>query len=77
MKKFEAEWIEVYQKRNLRLADSDWTQMPDVMLSDEKKAKWATYRQLLRDVPQKFPKNVDWDTVNPFLVDNLFPKKPQ
>lgn len=36
--------------RNVRLADSDWTQGADSPLSDAKKAEWATYRQALRDI---------------------------
>jgi Phage tail assembly chaperone protein len=36
-------------KRNALLAQSDWTQMPDVSLSN--KAEWAQYRQALRDFP--------------------------
>jgi len=31
------------------LQQSDWTQLPDVPLTDEQKAAWATYRQALRD----------------------------
>ena len=37
--------------RNDLLAASDWTQMPDSPLADNKKAEWATYRQALRDFP--------------------------
>lgn len=40
------------QKRNALLDHSDWTQMPDSPLSDEKKAEWAEYRQALRDLPE-------------------------
>ncbi len=41
-------------KRNQRLADSDWTQLPDVPLTT--KDAWATYRQALRDLPD----HVNW-----------------
>ena len=37
----------IKQKRNEKLQTSDWTQMPDVVLSN--KEEWATYRQELRD----------------------------
>lgn len=37
-------------ERNRRLAESDWTQMPDVALTQEQKQAWATYRQELRDL---------------------------
>lgn len=51
----------VRQDRNRRMAESDWTQLPD---SPVDKAVWATYRQALRDVPVQagFPWNVDWPT---------------
>lgn len=35
--------------RNQRLTACDWTQMPDSPLTPEKRLKWATYRQDLRD----------------------------
>jgi hypothetical protein len=36
-------------KRDEKLQASDWTQLPDVPLTTEQKAEWATYRQELRD----------------------------
>ena len=69
-------WDELREKRDRRLAASDWTQMADSPLSDSKKAEWATYRQALREIPQKFPADVDKDTVNPFETENLFPTRP-
>ena len=69
-------WDELIEKRNRRLFASDWTQLPDSPLSDVKKAEWATYRQALRDIPQKFPADVDRSKVNPFVTENLFPTKP-
>lgn len=45
------------------LADSDWTQLPDVELAN--KAEWATYRQALRDM--------DYQAI----VDGEFPTPPQ
>ncbi len=38
------------QRRDQRLAASDWTQLPDAPLSEEEKAAWAAYRQALRDL---------------------------
>lgn len=38
-------------ERNARLQATDWTQMPDVSMSDDKKEAWNTYRQALRDLP--------------------------
>ena len=45
--------------RQAALADSDWTQLPDVNVD---KAAWATYRQALRDITDQagFPDNVTW-----------------
>ena len=45
--------------RDRLLFVSDWTQAADSPLSDEDKAKWATYRQALRDLG---------DTQTPSLV---------
>lgn len=52
---------EARSKRNALLADTDWTQIPDCTAD---KAAWATYRQLLRLVPQQveFPQNINWPT---------------
>lgn len=49
-------------KRNALLADSDWTQLPDVPLSAEDKAAWAAYRQQLRDITDQpgFPNEIVW-----------------
>ena len=50
---------EVRADRNQRLADCDWTQLPDTPVDVE---AWATYRQELRDVTaqSEFPWNVQW-----------------
>lgn len=37
--------------RNKKLAESDYTQLPDVDLTN--KFDWAVYRQELRDLPQQ------------------------
>jgi hypothetical protein len=39
------------RRRDAKLAECDWTQMPDSPLSAAQKAAWAAYRQALRDVP--------------------------
>lgn len=39
-------------RRDLMLAQSDWTQLLDAPISASKKAEWAAYRQLLRDLPE-------------------------
>lgn len=43
---------EVRLKRNLLLAESDWTQLQDTQLPEDKKNAWTKYRQELRDLPQ-------------------------
>lgn len=51
------------QERDQYLTLCDWTQMPDVPLSMEKKAEWAVYRQALRDFPETCdPDNPVWPT---------------
>ena len=52
--------------RNILLAECDWTQLSDCVLSAEKKAEWVIYRQTLRDLPE---------TIN---VNNpVYPTKPE
>jgi hypothetical protein len=49
----------VRDDRNKRLADCDWTQLPDSPADHE---AWATYRQELRDVTAQagFPWDITW-----------------
>lgn len=55
----ESEWLEVKLKRNQKLLESDWTQLPDVPL--QTKELWVTYRQQLRDITlQPDPFNIIW-----------------
>ena len=69
-------WDEIREKRNRYLLASDWTQMPDSPLSDEKKAEWRTYRQALRDmVNVDLPDGQTESEVNP-LTFLSFPVKP-
>jgi len=37
-------------ERNVKLAESDWTQMVDSSLTDSVKAEWVTYRTALKDI---------------------------
>lgn len=52
-------WIAKRQERNLILASTDWTQLPDAPLTDAEKTAWKAYRQKLRDLPQDFTKVED------------------
>lgn len=45
-------WEQIRLWRNAELARTDWTQIAD---STADKAAWATYRQALRDLPEKDP----------------------
>jgi len=46
-------------ERNKKLADSDWTQLPDAQVEAD---AWASYRQALRDITEQdgFPWEIDW-----------------
>ena len=53
-----AQWESVRADRNKRLADCDWTQLPDAPVDA---AAWAAYRQELRDITQQpDPFNIVW-----------------
>jgi hypothetical protein len=55
----QTQWVVVKAKRNALLVESDWTQLPDVVLNN--KEQWATYRQQLRDITtQSDPFNIVW-----------------
>ena len=59
-------FLKLRNERDYLLKQSDWTQMPDSPLTEEKKQEWQTYRQALRDLPQ----TVDINNIE-------FPTKPQ
>lgn len=44
-------WEEMRTIRDAFLTESDWTQLPDVSLTEEQKTAWSVYRQQLRDLP--------------------------
>ena len=46
-------------KRNILLAESDWTQYNDSPMANEAKAEWAVHRQLLRDLPETHASDPD------------------
>ena len=54
-------WATVRMERDRLIQASDWTQLSDVLLSNQK--EWAVYRQALRDITQQQdPFNVVWPT---------------
>ena len=52
-------------QRDMFLAASDWTQLPDNGLTDEQRAAWAVYRQALRDAPANWEPAATWDAPEP------------
>lgn len=54
---------QIREIRNMLLLNSDWTQLPDSPLSEEKKQLWKQYRQALRDMPAS--------------SDTIWPERPE
>jgi len=44
-------WVEMREKRDRLIAETDFTQLADCPLSDSKKSEFKTYRQALRELP--------------------------
>ena len=55
-------WQQIKQHRDQLLTECDYTQVIDSPLTDANKAKFATYRQALRDLPQSTnnPDDIVW-----------------
>ena len=53
--------LQVRMRRNELLSSSDWTQVADAPVDQ---AAWASYRSLLRGIPEQagFPDNITWPT---------------
>ena len=60
----------IRQVRHELLIQSDWTQVNDSPLTDEKKLEWANYRQQLRDLPSQHQ-----TTTN--IEDVIYPTMPE
>ena len=56
-------------KRNKALADSDWTQLPDVGFNAAERNAWMIYRQALRDITNNIETAEQAKSIN-------FPAKP-
>jgi len=54
-------WEQIRVRRDVLLKDSDWAAFPDANPKPSKEA-WLSYRQSLRDIPNKFskPEEVVW-----------------
>jgi len=61
-------YAELRSTRDTLLADSDWTQVGDLVssgaMTSDKLAEWKTYRQSLRDLPANTsdPSSITWPT---------------
>lgn len=60
---------DIRKQRNILLAQSDWTQLPDAPISEEEKQSWSQYRQTLRDLIDNLGDpscitDVDWPTLS-------------
>jgi hypothetical protein len=65
-------WVEIRTLRDRLLAQTDYTQLQDYIISSEKKQAWADYRQQLRDVTtQEDPFQLIWPTDPNGLVNFL------
>jgi hypothetical protein len=60
-------WEVLRKERDLKLKESDWTQLLDSPLSESLRNSWANYRQELRDLPQ--------NTSNP--ATTILPTQPE
>jgi hypothetical protein len=56
-------------RRNFLLQDCDWTDLPNAVLTDEKKSEWQIYRTNLRDITKGLTTVEDVRAV-------IFPTKP-
>lgn len=43
-------FVYIRTERNMLLETTDWTQLPDAPLTEEKKEEYRVYRQALRDI---------------------------
>lgn len=64
----EEKWEIIRKYRDRLLKESDWTQLPDSPLTEDKRKVWAEYRAVLRDLPSKYEGKVD---------KTKFPNQPQ
>jgi len=62
--KNDAAILELRLRRDLMLADTDWTQLPDSPLSDSAKNEWQEYREKLRNLPSENEDILDIDDVS-------------
>ena len=59
--------------RDAKLAETDWTSLPDSPLSSDKKSEWGSYRQSLRTLPATADPRLDGSGN---LTNVTWPAKP-
>lgn len=59
------QWNSVRELRAIKLAECDWTQLPDAPVNQK---EWATYRQQLRDITETITDPFDVTWPNPPLT---------
>lgn len=61
--RIDTEWKNIRSRRNMLLLESDWTQLSDSPLTNQKQTEWQIYRQSLRDITnQSDPFSISWPT---------------
>ena len=59
----EGQWVRIRRKRTRYLTETDWTQLPDSPLTNQKQTEWQIYRQSLRDITTQLnPFSIEWPT---------------
>lgn len=69
-------WYRIRKERNIKLTETDWTQIPDNSLTPEKRNEWSIYRQALRDITTTQTITVD-DSDFPKVSSITWPTPPQ
>lgn len=67
---YDSKWNHLLWLRDSYLHQTDWTQMPDNPISDEKKEQYKLYRQELRDFTTRYTKD-------DAFVENILPISPE
>lgn len=54
-----------WERAKQLLRDSDWSMMPDVLMTNAEKQAWELYRKNLREITLQsgFPDNIIWPTI--------------
>ena len=55
----------VWERAKKLLSESDWSMLPDVIMTSSKKSEWIEYRRLLREIKSQtgFPNEVEWPKI--------------